>query len=365
MQRDILSPSKGIVMLLVTFHFAIFTVCAQDVPYLAALKSTLWEIKSIPVCWENPSPADVTERLWVQNGVSATWERYSDIRFTGWGKCGQNSSGIRILIANEWPRVKELGNRLNAKENGMVLNFDWDGCVDKSNPASRQFCATVIGVHEFGHALGFSHEQNREDCKCNKDQGTDGDFYGTPCDINSIMNYCNPVYNNNGQLSTYDIIGLHVMYDKNATGFEHFYTWDDAEKARAISTYKFIDEGIAGYVYNTPLLNSIPLYRLVSTSSNNPGDHFYTIYKSERDDAVAKYGYKFEGISAYVLKNKEGRAHPLYRLRSKDKGFHFYTMSELEKLVAITKYNFVDEGVSCYIYGFQEQNSVPFYRLLR
>lgn len=333
---------------------------------LTGLQSSLWTIKSIPVCWENPSSTNATERGWVQNSISNTWERHSDLRFTGWGTCNENSSGIRILIADEWPRVKALGNGLDGKKNGMVLNFDWGKCVDLNDPNSRRYCTEVIAAHEFGHALGFSHEQNRNDCKCDEaPQGTDGDFYATPCDINSIMNYCNPVYNNNGQLSAYDIIGLHIMYDKGFTGVEHFYTISAPERANAISQYKFLDEGTCGFVYGTPLGNTKPLYRLVSTNSTNPGDHLYTIYESERDEAIRKYKYQLEGVSCYIFQNQEAQTLPLYRLRSIDKGFHFYTMSKLERDVAINKYNFTDEGIAGYIYGFHQVNSVPFYRLLR
>jgi hypothetical protein len=71
-------------------------------------------------------------------------------------------------------------------------------------------------VHEFGHALGYSHEQNRFDApgECAElKQGPNGDNVSlTSYDPNSVMNYCNPVYNNAGKLSEKDIKALQILY---------------------------------------------------------------------------------------------------------------------------------------------------------
>jgi len=47
---------------------------------------------TIPVCFENygRSKVDSTTaqfRAWVQDQVSATWQRYARLNFTGWGAC--------------------------------------------------------------------------------------------------------------------------------------------------------------------------------------------------------------------------------------------------------------------------------------
>ncbi len=201
--------------LILSFQFVASCLFAQNIGQVtqgvSILQKGLWPGKTCEVCWENPSVTDVEEREMVRDAVQNSWEKESEFRFTGWGPCNINSRGIRILIADEHPRVKALGAYLDGMYGGMVLNFRWSKC----RPVGSESCIRPIAVHEFGHALGFAHEHNRtdrtEDCRDDA-QGTDGDWWVTGYDANSIMNYCNPVWNNGGALSELDKYGVRFLY---------------------------------------------------------------------------------------------------------------------------------------------------------
>lgn len=181
-----------------------------------ALQGTLWSGGNVPVCWEEGGWE--MEKSWVRAAIGRTWEASAQVSFPGWQRCPSGTfDGVRISWQDVNPHTKALGTHIRGTVNGMVLDaafVNWNpGCAE--NEVARQWCVEHIAVHEFGHALGFAHEQNRPDtpttCTQPK-QGPDGDVITGSWDLSSVMNYCNPQYNNNGVLSSADKVGVAALY---------------------------------------------------------------------------------------------------------------------------------------------------------
>lgn len=282
----------------------------------------------IYVSWENPSTSNYTERQWVKEAVEATWETYANIDFIGWGKSTQNSRGIRIIIDDYGhPHTKGLGNRLDGKRNGMLLNFNFLGPF-KCYGHTREECIKFIAVHEFGHALGLAHEQNRLDCLCEEaPQGGDGDFYVTPCDLNSVMNYCNPKWSNYGKLSHYDKVGIQKIYGQPSGNTNSTIVLDEirfvpcTRNASVVSSLR----NMRSYFLNSPLFQiqhftEEPDPVIQAAIDNLPNTTFTIRYFHQDDFAKAKdlkrflatKGYASNSISIENMMPRMKRSFPKY-----------------------------------------------------
>jgi Ricin-type beta-trefoil lectin domain len=175
--------------------------------------SELWSSPLINVCLESSAIPYTTEVGWLQSALSQTWEAVSNVVFTWSGACTPNQSGIHLSVGNGSSTGRgggfvavQLdftfslpGTNIQFPLNAQYFPNDTTPpfhCTDST--AQRQKCISVMGVHEFGHALGWLHEQDNPSATTPCEIATKtGQTNGLPLwavDEQSIMSYCSPVY---------------------------------------------------------------------------------------------------------------------------------------------------------------------------
>ncbi|MGH6689972.1 MAG: M12 family metallopeptidase [Gammaproteobacteria bacterium] len=305
------------------------------------------------------------------------WEEHTNIRFV------QRSVGNAVTHPNYVAFQAGEGCRSHVGMQGGMQEL-W---------LQQPGCGLGQAIHEIGHAIGLWHEQSREDRDSyirivweniiqemtpNFDQHiTDGDDIGD-YDYGSIMHYPASAFSVDladpskltiialggqpiGQrleLSPGDIAAVAALYPSKL-GSAHFYTASALEVQQAVMGFNYRSEGIACYVYASPVAGTMPLYRL----SNPKGDFLYTTVMIDVFDAVSNQGYTFDTVACYVFPTPVPGLVPLSRLGKKEGNDHLYTTSIVEVYEAIGEFGYQGEGIVGYVGGAHCPGMVPFYRL--
>ena len=136
----------------------------------------------------------------------------------------------------------------------------------------------------------------------------------------------------------------------------HFYTIDESERNKLLDNYSstWTYEGIAYHTLSDGRESgSVPVYRFWSKTLNS---HFYTIDETERDKLLTSYAYvwTYEGPVFYAFPEglQPSDASPIHRFWSGTLKGHFYTISATERDKLISQYSrtWTYEGIAWYAY---------------
>jgi len=109
---------------------------------------------------------------------------------------------------------------------------------------------------------------------------------------------------------------------------DHFYTTDPTGELALQQGYQYL--GIACYVFNTQVEDSIPVYRSFKPWT---GDHFYFISRTEFDHSV-KHGYRAEHIAWFMFGGRQIGSIALNRYYNPDTTDHMYCTDDNTNKVA-------------------------------
>ncbi len=172
-------------------------------------RQSLWPSTTIHVCFMNGTSANAAQRQWVRDAIKREYEDRNIFRFVGWSStCAKAPTyAVRINISDERGRSR-VGRTSAVPSMTMSLTHQNFMSWCSRSKATLKKCVEGTAIHEFGHAVGLIHEQDRGDSTCHS--GVNASINGFPVgfyDPESIMNYCNPKVYLDPRLSAGDVAG--------------------------------------------------------------------------------------------------------------------------------------------------------------
>lgn len=197
------------------------TVIEEQAPLVVPTGVTLWPNGIVRVCLR-PSPntpsgdLDVV-RASIRRTLGEGWARTANVMFWDFSNCGNPLPTNAVEVTFD-TAVSNSSDVLGMKVNGTnVVNFQWDHDLSLAPQPD-------LILHEFGHVLGFAHEQARDkyvpvNSTCPAEPtAMNADVKGTPLDGASIMIHTGGCMVAATGLSPWDIVGVQNAYGRKKQG---------------------------------------------------------------------------------------------------------------------------------------------------
>jgi hypothetical protein len=187
---------------------------------LVVADSRKW-LGTISVCWTDDSDATTADKAAVIAAVDETWATYANIAFD-WYSSGTSphvcdSTQAASFNVKIWQHSSQtrgcsavgMNTRSGISCDGSVAHPFANMLLDVANTNTNK----IVAVHEFGHAIGIYHEQDRVDSTCTQGEEPlrSGARHVGDYDPLSIMNYCAP--KPFPYLSSGDVVAAAFIYD--------------------------------------------------------------------------------------------------------------------------------------------------------
>jgi len=226
---------------------------------IMAGEGLMWEVApaapvTLRVCFLNPADADplpgeavrtsgATRREWLRLALKKSWEREARVVFTGWGACENEGSPATPphTLGPRRPGTADENIKVEIRSTGGGQNPAHGSWGDYQSPSvwlnlhpgaatPEQLRSKIeyLGIHEFGHALGYYHEEERVDwpdspeCPKQTYAGPIPPWWPVPTelrwgvpDASSVMAYCS---GRPTELSTKDRAGVQRAYGRHLPG---------------------------------------------------------------------------------------------------------------------------------------------------
>lgn len=163
---------------------------------LVVAENRRWPDAQAEVCWRTSGYEDVKKII--KTSLEEQFNKRTKFRFYGFKDCTEEVKG-KLSVSIEPTARPAMVVGYASQTFGVIFAppFPKDYAHCLTSDEWTKACIVNTALHEFGHAAGLYHEQDREDSTCDSHTGLSKDPSRRPVgnyDDDSIMNACHPEY---------------------------------------------------------------------------------------------------------------------------------------------------------------------------